>query len=406
MIRRPDGKLQVTLQPPAGLHVRPRGPGRGPLRQRQRLVRRSALAFQSPPRPTWRPRPPTAAGPNAKRPEACEQEIGSRSRWRFHPPPPLAFRLGLAAFPVRPSGSDFDLLALRTRCKQQPMGRARPCKTPARPIAAKSGNFFPLDPLDSYSVCTDGNPSSCEIELLVPPSGVSSRSVSNPEQGVEQQHVSRPSFRALGISADIGSRARAARHRHTISDPGARPPGRARRPRRAGEGADRLGQDPRLRPADRRAGRAAGDGDAVRARPRADPRARRPGGGRARARSASGRVCASRPSTAARRSRRQVEARARRAHPGRDAGPPAGSDRAPARLARPRPRRSSSTRPTGCSTWASSPRSTGSSASSRATRQTMLFSATLDGEVGELARAYTSDAVRSSRPGRPTGSRA
>ena len=30
-------------------------------------------------------------------------EKGSASRWRFHPPLPLAFRLGLAAFPVRPS---------------------------------------------------------------------------------------------------------------------------------------------------------------------------------------------------------------------------------------------------------------------------------------------------------------
>ena len=29
--------------------------------------------------------------------------IGTASRWRFHPPSPLAFRLGLAAFPVRPS---------------------------------------------------------------------------------------------------------------------------------------------------------------------------------------------------------------------------------------------------------------------------------------------------------------
>ena len=53
----------------------------------------------------------------------------------------------------------------------------------------------------------------------------------------------------------VRSRARAARHHHPIPDPGARPPGRARRPRRAGEGADRLGQDLRLRPADRRARR-------------------------------------------------------------------------------------------------------------------------------------------------------
>ena len=50
---------------------------------------------------------------------------------------------------------------------------------------------------------------------------------------------------------------------------------------------------------------------------------------------------------------------------------------------------SSSTRPTGCSTWASSRRSTRSSGGCRSNRQTMFFSATLDGEVGELARAYT-----------------
>ncbi len=52
---------------------------------------------------------------------------------------------------------------------------------------------------------------------------------------------------------------------------------------------------------------------------------------------------------------------------------------------------SSSTRPTGCSTWASAPRSTGSSPPVRRARQTLFFSATLDGEAGRIARRYTRD---------------
>ena len=55
---------------------------------------------------------------------------------------------------------------------------------------------------------------------------------------------------------------------------------------------------------------------------------------------------------------------------------------------------SSSTRPTACSTWASSRRSTRSCAGCPRNRQTMFFSATLDGEVGELARAYTNSPSR------------
>ncbi len=50
-------------------------------------------------------------------------------------------------------------------------------------------------------------------------------------------------------------------------------------------------------------------------------------------------------------------------------------------------------RPIGCSTWASSPRSTASSRSAPARRQTLFFSATLDGEAGKAARRYTTDAV-------------
>ena len=126
-----------------------------------------------------------------------------------------------------------------------------------------------------------------------------------------------------------------------------------------------LGQDPRLRPADRRAHRRRRR-RAVRARARADARARLAGRAGARRRSGARRTSASPPSTAARRSRSQSK-RARGAHilvatPGRL------QDLVERRLVSLDRRRasSSSTRPTGCSTWASSRRSTGSSAGCRA----------------------------------------
>ena len=116
---------------------------------------------------------------------------------------------------------------------------------------------------------------------------------------------------------------------------------------------------------------------ARRARPRA-----RPASSRSRSRPTSGRSprprgCRSRPSTAARRSARQIEKAREGAHPRRDARPALRPDRARRRLARPPSACSCSTRPTGCSTWASSRRSTASSAASRTNRQTMLFRATL-----------------------------
>src|SRR6476620_320645 len=51
---------------------------------------------------------------------------------------------------------------------------------------------------------TDGNGPSREIELLVPPSGVSGRSSRIPNQGVEHNMQDR-SFRALGISAEVAA---------------------------------------------------------------------------------------------------------------------------------------------------------------------------------------------------------
>ena len=90
-----------------------------------------------------------------------------------------------------------------------------------------------------------------------------------------------------------------------------------------------------------------------------------------------------------RRHPRPGQARAARRRARRHARPPARPDRAPRRLARRRSRCSCSTRPTGCSTWASSPSSTGSSRMTPRDRQTLLFSATLEGEVGRIARART-----------------
>ena len=55
---------------------------------------------------------------------------------------------------------------------------------------------------------------------------------------------------------------------------------------------------------------------------------------------------------------------------------------------------SSSTRPTGCSTWASCPRCRRSCSRCPRERHTMFFSATLDGAVGTLAEQFTRDAER------------
>ena len=108
------------------------------------------------------------------------------------------------------------------------------------------------------------------------------------------------------------------------------------------------------------------DGDARRARPRADARAR--GAGR---RGARGRRTAQGPPGRARlrrrRARRTGQAPQGRPLPRRDARPPPGLPRPAAWSSSTASRCSCSTRPTGCSTWASSPRSSGSCATSRAT---------------------------------------
>ena len=110
-----------------------------------------------------------------------------------------------------------------------------------------------------------------------------------------------------------------------------------------------------------------------------------------------------------RRLRRRRPGQAGRATPRRRTSwsPPPVASRTCSRAARSRSTRSgcsSSTRPTGCSTWAFARRSTGSSPPARQTRQTLFFSATLDGEAGRVAAHYTHDAAHPrarAEPGTP-----
>src|SRR5581483_4367250 len=59
-------------------------------------------------------------------------QIDTPSRWRFHPPSPLAFRLGPCGLPRTTLGDDFDLLALRTRCIGEASGAGRSVQDPFR----------------------------------------------------------------------------------------------------------------------------------------------------------------------------------------------------------------------------------------------------------------------------------
>ena len=112
VIRRPGGKLQVTYNRlPVYTYVH-----EGPGEVRCDNVNGWFVVRLSPHSPRRCPhggsgRNRSSAG-RARR-ERSEQEeraigrpwvlpIGSRSRWRFHPPLPLAFRLGLAASPYNP----------------------------------------------------------------------------------------------------------------------------------------------------------------------------------------------------------------------------------------------------------------------------------------------------------------
>ena len=94
---------------------------------------------------------------HAKRPEACEQESraaplnlfraspgkGTPSRWRFHPPLPLAFRLGLAAFPVRPSDATSTYSRSVLAAQREPMGRVTVRQDPRGAEVRKERKLFP-----------------------------------------------------------------------------------------------------------------------------------------------------------------------------------------------------------------------------------------------------------------------
>ena len=157
--------------------------------------------------------------------------------------------------------------ARRRARARRPDRRVRRALARLQPLVALRVACRPVRPgADCYLDCTVGIGLACEIELLVPPSGVSSRR-SRPRTA-RSRTLSQKSFRALGVSADVAQALAARDITHAISHPGARHPGRPHGRRRAREGADRLGQDLRLRPADRRA-RRCGGADADRARARA-----------------------------------------------------------------------------------------------------------------------------------------
>ena len=204
------------------------------------------------------------------------------------------------------------------------------------------------------------------------------------------------SFSELGVPARIVRGLLRAGHRHPVPDPAARAP---RMPSPAVAKAPRSSGRHQLRDPARRA-----------------PRARRCAARRARSRDPTRASLPPRSRSKWPRSRRRAS-RSRRSTeashpPPRRSAPDAhtSSSRPPVadQLLQPQSRSTASrrwcsTRPTGCSTWASSLRSTASCRRLPRDPQTMFFSATLDESVGELADAYTSNPVRCAEPRPSTG---
>ena len=210
--------------------------------------------------------------------------------------------------------------------------------------------------------------------------------------------MSQKSFHGLGVSQACRRRARSPLHPRALLDPGARPAGRARRARRPGEVADRLGQDPGLRAADRRARRAARR-EAERARARPHARAR-PAGDR---RACSGRE-AEGPAHRLRLRRRPPQEPGREGARGarrrRHARPARGSRAAPHAGASTGSASSCSTRPTACWTWVSSRRWTSSSAACRGSAR-RCSSRRRSTARSASSRRPTRRARRASRPSSP-----
>ena len=309
----------------------------------------------------------------------------------------------------RPAGREHrrDDGRLLARHRHRPVGRraaARFRRTTSSRTTRAGPENSPVERFHCYCESTDGVPSSREIELLVLLRGPESL-ISSPKPR-SRRTCPNESFHALGVSAEVSTGARRPRHRHALSRSS-----RSSSPPRS-RGGDILAKSPtgsgktlafgvpivdRISRRRRRAGRAD---------PRSDARARRPGHRGADAdRQVQG---------AARRGRLRRHARCRSRRSGSRA--PTSSSPRPGRLfdlierrlvkldqvERPRPRRG---RPDARHGLQAAGRPDRQAPADRE-RQTMLFSATLDGEVGELARAYTREPGRfEAQPPEGAGSR-
>src|SRR5262249_39115850 len=89
---------------------------------------------------------------------------------------PAGFPAGPCGLPRTTLGGGFDLLPLRAPCTREPTAIGRVRQDPFRPEARKERHFSFTNRSGCYSDYTDGTGSSREIELPVPPSGVSGRS--------------------------------------------------------------------------------------------------------------------------------------------------------------------------------------------------------------------------------------
>ena len=205
------------------------------------------------------------------------------------------------------------------------------------------------------------------------------------------------SFAQLGLPKPLVEQACCTRHHRGLPRAGSHHPRRTRRQGRLRQGPDRVRQDARLRPSHAHQDRQGHPQPAPRPDPRPHPGTRR---------TDQRRTGAARQVDGPLRLRHLRRSRIRppdqrppqgRRHPGGHPRPP----RRPHRAGHPStcgtPTSSSWTRPTGWPTWDSCPRSAASSTGPPRRRQTLLFSATLDGDIAVLSRDYQT------QPGAPRG---